>query len=244
MEHTRALRERVDGRRCAVVFEIEDDLAFADEDVVPLEPQGLDVEGRPLLDEPPGRLGRATPDWNNNGNACPRRPLGAEPREWIPELAEQTHSAQGGDKHPFARVALKDERLVAIDPFSCTAPDLHRRQLVERDPEPIGSTRPVQDEVVVAEFESAAGGRAGASAPDNGVLVRTGANALGGQVCSFPLGQAIAPTASRVRPRTLRPGRGKGTDLVRAERPAGLLRASDDAGVREALPAKSSFGSA
>ena len=161
-----------------------------------------------------------------------------------PSSPSRPTPAQGGDKHPLAGGPLEDERLVAVDPFSRTASDLDGRELVERDPEPIGSTRPVQDEVVVAEFETAAGSRAGASAPDNGVLVRTGANALGGQVCSFPLGQAIAPTASRVRPRTLRPGRGKGTDLVRAERPAGLLRASDDAGVREALPAKSSFGSA
>src|SRR6266542_4150468 len=180
VQHARAARERVDGRGCAVAFEEEDDLALADEDVVSLEPQALDVEGRPLLDEPPGRLGRATPDRNNNGNARPRRPLGAEPREEIGELAEQAHPAQGGDKHPLARVPLEDERLVAVYPFTDSAPDLDRRQLVERDPEAIGSTRPVQDEVVVAEFEPAAGGRAVTGAPDNGVLVRTLVNALGG----------------------------------------------------------------
>jgi hypothetical protein len=94
-------------------------------------------------------------------------------------------------------VALKDERLVAIDPFSRSAPDLHRRQLVERDPEPIGFTRSMQDEVVVAEFELAAGGRASASAPDDGVLVGTLVNTSGGQDCSFPLGEAIALRASR-----------------------------------------------
>src|SRR6266542_1801010 len=180
VQHTRAPRERVDGRGCTVAFEEEDDLALADEDVVSLEPQALDVEGRPLLDEPPGRLGRATPDRNNNGNARPRRPLGAEPREEIGELAEQAHPAQGGDKHPLAGGPLEDERLVAVDPFSRTASDLDRRELVERDPEPIGFTRPVQDEVVVAEFEPAAGGRAGTNAPDHGVLVRTLVNALGG----------------------------------------------------------------
>src|SRR6266508_3013023 len=81
---------------------------------------------------------------------------------------------------PLARVPLEDERLVAVYPFTDSAPDLDRRQLVERDPEAIGSTRPVQDEVVVAEFEPAAGGRAVTGAPDDGVLVRTLVNALGG----------------------------------------------------------------
>src|SRR6266536_2761349 len=102
LQHTRASRERLDGRGCAVAFEEEDDLALADEDVVSLEPQALDVEGRPLLDEPPGRLGRAAPDRNDDGNARPRRPLGAEPSEQIGELAKQAHPAQGGDKHPLA----------------------------------------------------------------------------------------------------------------------------------------------
>jgi CBS domain-containing protein len=144
-----------------------------------------------------GRLGRAPRDRNNDGNARPRRPLGPEPSEQIGELAEQAHPAQGGDKHSLAGVSLEDERLVAVDPFSRSAPDLDGRELIERDPEPIGFTRPVQDEVVVAEFEPAAGGRAGASAPDNGVLVRTAANTLGGHDCSFPLGEAIAPTPLR-----------------------------------------------
>src|SRR6266496_1557493 len=187
VQHTRAPRERLDRRGCAVAFEEEDDLALADEDVVSLEPQTLDVEGRPLLDEPPSRLGRAAPDRNNDGNARPRRPLGPEPGEQIGELTEQAHPAQGGDKHPLAGGSLEHERLVAVDPFSRTAPDLHRRELVERDPEPIGFIRPVQDEVIVAEFELAAGGRAGASAPDDGVLVRTLVNTSGGQACSFPI---------------------------------------------------------
>src|SRR6266536_6004446 len=155
VQHSRAPRERLDGRGCAVAFEEEDDLALADEDVVSLEPQALDVEGRPLLDEPPGRLGRAAPDRNNDGNARPRRPLGAEPGKQIGELAEQAHPAQGGDEHPLAGGSLKDERLVAVDPFTRTAPDLHRGKLVERDPEPIGFIRPVQDEVIVAESELA-----------------------------------------------------------------------------------------
>jgi hypothetical protein len=84
-------------------------------------------------------------------------------------------------------VSLEHERLVAVDPFSRSAPDLHRGELVERDPEPIGFARPVQDEVVVAEFELAAGGRAGASAPDDGILVRTLVNTSGGHACSFPI---------------------------------------------------------
>src|SRR6266487_3842295 len=192
LQHTRAARERLDGRGCAVAFEEEDDLALADEDVVSLEPQALDVEGRPLLDEPLGRLGRAAPDRNNDGNARPRRPLGPEPREEIGELAEQANPAQGGDKHSLAGVPLENERLVAVDPFPGSAPDLDGRELIEGDPKPIGFTRPLQDEVVVAEFELAAGGRALASAPNDGVFVRTLANALGRQACSFPLGEAIA----------------------------------------------------
>jgi ABC-type branched-subunit amino acid transport system ATPase component len=62
-------------------------------------------------------------------------------------------------------MSLEDERLVAVDPFSRSAPDFHWRELVEWDPEPIGFARAVQDEVVFAELEPAAGGRAGASAP-------------------------------------------------------------------------------
>src|SRR6266511_1210905 len=87
-------------------------------------PRRSTSKGGPLLDEPPGRLGRATPDRNNNGNARPRRPLGAEPREEIGELAEQAHPAQGGDKHPLAGGPLEDERLVAVYPFTDSAPDL------------------------------------------------------------------------------------------------------------------------
>jgi len=86
-------------------------------------------------------------------------------------------------------VSLKDERLVAVDPFSRSAPDLHRRQLVERDPEPLGFAQPVQGKVVVTELEPTAGGRAIASAPDDGVLVRSLVNALGGQACSFAIVQ-------------------------------------------------------
>jgi hypothetical protein len=153
--------------------------------VVSLEPQALNLEGRPLLDESPGRLGGAALDRHNDGNAGPRRPFRPEPREQIGELAEQARPAQGGDKHSLAGGSLEHERPVAVDPFRGTASDLHRRELVERDPEPIGFARPVQDEVIVAEFKPAAGGRAVASAPDNGVLVRTAANTLGGQDCSF-----------------------------------------------------------
>src|SRR6266536_126617 len=127
LQHSWASRERVDGRGCAVAFEEENDLALADKDVVSLEPQALDVEGRPLLDEPPGCLGRAAPDRNNHCNARPRRPLGTEPREQIAELAKQAHPAQGGDKHPLAGGSLEDERLVAVDPFTGSAPDLHRQ---------------------------------------------------------------------------------------------------------------------
>src|SRR6266545_3155689 len=54
VQHSRASRERVDGRACALALEEEDDLALADKDVVPLEPQALKVEGRPLFDQLPG----------------------------------------------------------------------------------------------------------------------------------------------------------------------------------------------
>jgi hypothetical protein len=37
-------------------------------------------------------------------------------------------------------VPLEDERLVAVNPFSRSAPDLDRRELVEADPDPIGFT--------------------------------------------------------------------------------------------------------
>src|SRR6266545_2368275 len=87
LQHARAARERVDDRGCTVAFEEEDDLALADEDVVSLEPQTLDVEGRPLLDEPPSRLGGTELDRDNDGHARPRRALGAEPGKQIGELA-------------------------------------------------------------------------------------------------------------------------------------------------------------
>src|SRR6266571_113883 len=97
VQHARASRERVDGRACTLALEEEDDLALADKDVVSLEPQALKVEGRPLLDQLPGRFGAATLDRNNDGNAGPRRPLGPEPSEQIREFAEQAHPAQRGD---------------------------------------------------------------------------------------------------------------------------------------------------
>jgi hypothetical protein len=66
----------------------------------------------------------------------------------------------------------------------------------------------VQDEVVVAEFELAAGGRAVTGAPDGGVLVRTAANTLGGHDCSFRKRRNSADGLEG-RPRTLQPARGK-----------------------------------
>src|SRR6266508_317336 len=38
------------------------------------------------------------------------------------------------------------QALVAVDPFTCSAPDLDSRERVERNPEPVGPTRPVQNE--------------------------------------------------------------------------------------------------
>src|SRR4029453_14408613 len=94
---------------------------------------------------------------------------------------------QSGEKPPPGGVSAEDEPLAAVDPFTRSTPDRDRRELVEGDPEPIGFIRPLQDEVIVAGCDPAAGGRAGASAPDDGVLVRTFANTSGGQNCSFPL---------------------------------------------------------
>jgi hypothetical protein len=69
----------------------------------------------------------------------------------------------------------------------------------------------MQDEIVGADFELAAGGRAIASALDGGVLVRTLVNALGRQDRSFPNRppEAIALAASQVVRKTLQPARGK-----------------------------------
>jgi len=144
VQDSRASRERVNGRARALALEEEDDLAFADKDVVPLEPHALKVEGRTLLNQLPGRLGAATLDRNNHGDAGPRRPLCPEPREQIGELAEQSNPAQGGDEHPLAGLPLEHERLVAVDPLSGRAPDLRRGELVERNPQLVFA-RPVQD---------------------------------------------------------------------------------------------------
>src|SRR5947208_5856648 len=59
-------------------------------------------------------LGRATPDRNNDGNARARRPLGAEPREQIGELAEQrseehTSELQSPD-HLVCRLLLEKKK--------------------------------------------------------------------------------------------------------------------------------------
>jgi hypothetical protein len=185
LQHVRASRERVDGRGCALAFEEEDDLALADEDVVPLEPHALEVKGRPLPDEPPSRLGRAPPDRDNDGNARARRVLGPEPSEQIGELAQQPYPAEGGDEHTLAGTPLEDEGLLAVDPITGSPPNPGGRELVERNPEPLRFSRSLQDELVGAEFEPTARGRALAGAPDDGVIVRTLADALGGH--AFPL---------------------------------------------------------
>jgi hypothetical protein len=112
--------------------------------------------------------------------------LGTEPSEEICDLAEQTHPAEGSDEHTVAGVPFEHDGFVAVDPFTGAAADLGRRELVERDPEPLRSTCPVQDEFVLAEFEPAARGRAVACTPDYGVVVRARASALGRQTCSSP----------------------------------------------------------
>jgi hypothetical protein len=96
------------------------------------------------------------------------------------------------------REPLEDDGLVAVDPFTGAAADLDGRELGERNPEPLGSTCPVQDESVLGEFEPAARGRAVASTPDDGVVVRAFVNALGRQACSSKrVAEAIALADAR-----------------------------------------------
>jgi hypothetical protein len=185
-QHARAPRECVDGRGRALAFEEKDDFAFAHEHVVSPESQLLEIEGWPLLDQSPSRLGRTTSNRDNHGHARTRGVFGAEPSEQICDLAEQTHSAQSGDKDTLAGGPLEHERLVAVEPFAGAAADLDRRELVKRNTQPLRSTRPAQNEFVLTEFEPAARGRAIASTPHDRVVVRARASALGKQTCSSP----------------------------------------------------------
>jgi len=84
-------------------------------------------------------------------------------------------------------VPLEDDGLVAVDPFTGAAADLDGRELGERNPEPLGFACPVQDEFTLTKFEPSARGRPVAGAPDNGVVVRALADALGGQADSSPI---------------------------------------------------------
>src|SRR6266511_4629896 len=190
-QHIRAPQERVDGGGSVLAFEDEDDLALTEEDVVSLEPQVLDLEGRALLDELARRRGCAAPERNNDRNACPRHMLGPEPSEELVEFANQAGATQGGesgDEHALAGGPLEDERLVAVDPFTGSAPDLDGRELVQPNAKLLRFGGPLQDEFLVAQFEPAAGGRAVAGAPDDGVIPRMLADALAGHAAPFQSG--------------------------------------------------------
>jgi hypothetical protein len=107
--------------------------------------------------------------------------LSTEPSKKIGELSQQAHPAKGGDQHALAGVPLENDGFVAVDPFACAPADLDGRELVKRDPQPLRSTRPVEDECMIAELEPATRGRAVTGAPDDGIVVRTRANAFGRQ---------------------------------------------------------------
>src|SRR5215211_4477884 len=185
LQHGGAARECVDGCGGAVAFEQEDNLPLADEHVVPLEPERLELERRPLRDEPPSLLGTAALDRHNDGHARPRHALGPEPCEQLSDLAEQPDAAQGGDQHSVTGVALEDDGLVAIDPLARPAPNLDRGQLLEPNPEPFRFTRAMQDEPVIVELEPAARERAVTGAPNDGVPVLVIAHIFVRQAGSF-----------------------------------------------------------
>jgi hypothetical protein len=150
-------------------------------------PNSSTSKGGPLVDEPLSLLGYAASDRDNHGYARPRRRLGPKPGKQLGDLAQQAEPAKGGDEHALAGVALQDDGLVAVDPFTGSAADLDRREVVERNPEPLAYTSPVQDEFILAEFEPAGRCRAVTSAPDDGIVVQVLPNSFGRQACSSPI---------------------------------------------------------
>jgi hypothetical protein len=134
--HGRLQDIRVPGKRVnraggALAFEEKDDFALADKGVLSLDSRLLDIEGRPLLDEPPRLLDSAAPDRHNHRNTSSRRMLGTESSEEIADLPHEAYAAQRSDQHTLAGMALENDRLVAIDPFTGSAADLDGRELVK-----------------------------------------------------------------------------------------------------------------
>src|SRR6266508_569241 len=77
----------------------------------------------------------------------------ASPVETAPETATTVTTAPSGISprrdqgfHVSPSGTCEPQALVAVDPFTCYAPDLDSRERVERNPEPVGPTRPVQNE--------------------------------------------------------------------------------------------------
>jgi hypothetical protein len=185
-QHIRVPGKRINRGGRALAFEEKDDFALADKDVVTLDPQLLDVERRPLVDKPSRFLDTAAPDRHNDSDTCSGRMFSTEVSKEISELADEAHPAERADQHTLAGMALENDRLVAVDPFTGSAADLDGRELVEWNPQALRSARPVQHERMIAELEPAARARALGGAPDDSVVVRACASFLGRQTCSAP----------------------------------------------------------
>jgi hypothetical protein len=178
LQHSRALRERLDGGGCAVALEKEDNLALGDEDMLSLESNVLEVERWPLGDEAPSRFRGAAPNRQNHGDARLRRPFGPEAREQIAKLAHKADPAEGANEHPLARVPLEDDGLLAVDSLADSAPDLDGREVIEWNPEILGLTCAPQLYVISPDPQPSARGQTISGAPDDRVLTGALANAL------------------------------------------------------------------
>jgi hypothetical protein len=77
LQHTSTPGKCVDGRGCLIALEEEDHLALADEHMVSLEPDILEVDRRFLLDKTASERGCAPPDGNDHGHTRSRHVLGA-----------------------------------------------------------------------------------------------------------------------------------------------------------------------
>jgi hypothetical protein len=126
LQHIRVPGKRINRGGRPLAFEEKDDFALADKDVVSLDPQLLDVERRPLVDEPSRFLDSVAPDRHNHSDACSSRMFSPEVSKEISELADEAHSAERADQQTFAGMALENDRLVAVDPFIGSAADLNR----------------------------------------------------------------------------------------------------------------------
>lgn len=73
--------------------------------------------------------------------------------------------------------------MFAVDPLALAAADLDGRELVEPNPEPLRRAPAVQNKLVLAELEPAAGDRVLTGAPDDGVVGRVLVGTVGGHGC-------------------------------------------------------------